>query len=239
MIRKIEVRTYETLAVLDSVGQSWARNEELIDRDADDEVKVSGPKWQPSDDEELGEYYMEVGITRHLHDMIMTPMHRYSCIVMLYTTIERELRRLVENLEKERGQQKLKLNDIRGQSFLAQVTKFINVFFGCNLTDCPRYGALSDLQKIRDCIIHCRGEVSLSRDKDYLIGLKGRCPGFSAYEWTDIEIEPECIEHFIRETWAFFVWVFAELNWKVDDHWHKKNWSQPVQAANHSESSQQ
>jgi len=41
-------------------------------------------------------------MARQLHDEIMTPAFRYSCIVMLYTTIERELRRLVQNLEKQR-----------------------------------------------------------------------------------------------------------------------------------------
>ena len=224
----IELKTYDTFYALDSFAQYWSVNEALIKKAADEEEERSGPKWEPKDEGELGEYFMERDMARELHDKILTPMLRYSCIVMLYTTIERELRRLVENLEDERGPQKLKLNDIRESSFLTQVAKFVEVFFGPRFATCPQFQALCDLQKIRDCIIHCRGEVALSRDKTYLVNLKDRRHGFFAWEGTDIEIESECIEGFISETWNFFTWLFGELKWKVDDSWQKHKWSQPM-----------
>jgi hypothetical protein len=208
-------KTFDTMYALDSFGQYWLENEALIKKAGDAEEDNSGPKWSPKDEDELGEYHMEIRDARRLHDEIMAPMFRYSCIVMLHVIIERELRRLLENLEKERGPQKLKVNEIRGASFLAQVCKFIEVFFGLQLPVCPQYHAICDLQKIRDCIIHCRGEVSLSRDKAYLLSLKVSRPGFYAWEGTDIEIRPDCVEQFIKETWLFFTWTFNELKWKT------------------------
>jgi hypothetical protein len=221
----IEWRTFETFYALDSFGDYWVENEALIQKAADEEEARFGPKWSPEDEEQLAEYRMELRNARHLHDEVMAPMFRYSCIVLLYTIVERELRRLVENLENERGQQKLRVNDIRESSFLGQVAKFTEAFFELHLAACPQYQAICDLQKIRDCIVHCRGEVRPSRDKAYLIKLKDCRPGFFASEGSDIEIGAECIEQFIREAWATFAWLFAELKWQMDASWKERKWA--------------
>jgi len=226
ILRAPEWKTFNTLYALDSFANYWAENEKLIQKAADDEEQKRKPSWTPQDDAEMGEYREEVRISRHLHDEIMTPMLRYSCISMLYTTVERELRRLVVNLEQERGKQKLDSKDLKG-SFLQQTGKFSEVCFGLTLADCPEYKAVCDLQKIRNCIVHCRGEVNLVNegDRKYMLKLKDARPGFFAWEGTDVEICPECIEQFIREMWRFFVWIFRELNWKIDDSWRGNKWA--------------
>ena len=166
---------------------------------------------------------MERRIARHLHDEIVLPTFRYSCLVMLFAVVERELLRLVRNLEKG-ATQNPKFVSKRGSS-LKPVSDHCKAHFNLCLQDSPEYGALCDLQKIRDCIVHCHGEVSLSRDASHLIGLKHRRPGFSAYEGTTIDIEAECIEQFLKEVWSFFLWVFHQLKWDVDDSWLEKKWT--------------
>jgi hypothetical protein len=241
ILRGPERNTFETLYALDSFGSYWVENERLIQLAADSAANSHMPTWTPQTEEEIGEFRMELQVARHLHDEIMTPMFRYSCIVTLYTIAERELRRLVENLETERGQQKLKVKDIRASSFLAQTAKFSEVFFGLLLASCPQYQALCDLQKIRDCIVHCRGEVDLvnERDRDYLLRLKDRRAGFFAWERTDIDVEARCIEQFVKETWAFFIWVFAKLNWKIDDSWKNSKWATQLPPAGAQQSAPQ
>lgn len=219
-----EWKTFDPLYALSSFADAWEENEKLIQKAAEEEEKKWGPRWTPKAEEDLPEYQMEIRNARHLHDEILTPTFRYSSVVMLYTIVERELRRTVENLEKERGLQKLKVNDIREASFLGQVAKFIDAFYGVKLVACPQYSALCDLQKIRHCITHCRGEISLSQDKVYLLKLPDRRPGFFAWEGTDIQIEPECIKTFIAETWACFTWLFGELKWPIDDTWKDNKW---------------
>jgi hypothetical protein len=224
-----EWKTFDTFYALSSVADYWSESENLIQKAADEAEAQDGPKWTPTDQDEAGEFHEERRIARYLHEEIVTPMFRYSCIVMLATTIERELRRLVKNLEREHGTQKLKVNDIRGD-FLGQVAKFVDVFFGLRLAEGAGYQSLRDLQKIRNCIVHCRGEVNLSGDKDkeYLLKLNDRRPGFYASEGIDIQIEKQCIETFIKEAWDFFAWLFGELKWKIDDSWHEKKWGQPL-----------
>jgi hypothetical protein len=108
------------------------------------------------------------------------------------------------------------------KSCLGKASLFVESFCGVKLSDCPQYAALIDLQKIRDCIIHCQGEVSLSRDKDALVklwlgGKKRR--GFAAHWDNDIYIYPDCIKQFLLEMRAFFVWIFEKLNWRIAAHW--------------------
>ncbi len=223
---RLEWKTFDTLYALDSFANYWSENEKLIKKAAGEEEQKYSPKWTPKDDDEFGEYLEELRMARHLHDEIMTPMFRYSSIVMLYTIVERELRRLVVSLENDRGKQKLGFKELRG-SFLQQTGKFAEVFFGLSLTSCPDYNAVCDLQKIRDCIVHCRGEVNLvnENDRKYLLKLKDVRPGFFAWEGTDVEIGPECVELFIKETWRFFIWIFGELKWKIDDSWQGNKWA--------------
>jgi hypothetical protein len=200
---------------LHSLAQHWVENEALIERAAKEEIEQSGPKWTPKTDEEYSVFFAERSVARMMHDDIMIPMHRYSCIVMLFTTVERELKRLVDNLETERGQQKLKLNDIGG-AFLNKVAKYIEVFYDLRLANCPHYAALHDLQKIRNCIIHRLGEVGESDDDKYLVELQTKRAGFFAHTPNGIWIKPECIRKFFVEIWSFFSWVFGELKWKIN-----------------------
>ena len=211
------IKTYSTMGALHTLAQYWVENEVIIERAANEEVETNGPKWTPdyNDEDSVGEFRAEQDMARDMHDKTMIPTHRYSCIVMLYSNVERELLRLVENLEKERGLQKLKWKDIRANSKVEQISKFCEVFFGFRLADCSHYTALTELQKIRDCIIHCLGEVGLSRDREYLVKLSTNRVGFFAHPSNDITIQPECIEQFLLETWSFFTWVFSTLNWKI------------------------
>jgi hypothetical protein len=220
----MRLNSYSTMYALHKVAQHWVENESIIERAAEEEADLNGPKWTPDydDQDSMGEFYAERDLARDMHDHIMIPMHRYSCIVMLYTTVERELRRLIENLEKERGPQKLHVKDMKANSYLAKVAKHVKDFHGVKFSNCPQYESLCDLQKIRDCIVHCHGEVSLSRDKEDLIRLwrgSKRRNSFAAPPTRDIYIGAECIKQFLIETWSFFVWVFSGLNWKIAAHW--------------------
>ena len=219
--------TYEILHTLDAFGSYWLETEKLIDKAASVAEEENRPDWIPKTDEDFAEYSMHIRYARELYDDIMTPMFRYSCIVMLYTIAERELHRLVDNLEKHKGTQGWKLIQIRPSTFLSQISKFTEVFFPQPLSHCPQYQSLTDLQKVRDCIVHCQGEIDRvrgDRKREYLRGLKHVGSGVSLRGQPAIEISSDCIAHFIRELWAFFTWAFAQLAWEIDDCWIANDW---------------
>jgi hypothetical protein len=221
---QLTIKTYSTMSALHTLAQHWVENEVIIERAANEEAEINGPKWEPdyNDRDSVGEFHSERDMARYMHDTILIPMHRYSCIVMLFTTVERELIRLVENLEKGRWKKMSEEKGMKNKPCMAKAEKFVQDFCGVKLSDYPQYEALIDLQKIRDCIIHCQGEVALSRDKEVLaklwLGGKRR-RGFAAHPNHNIYIYPECIEQFLIESWSFFVWVFEKLNWRIAAHW--------------------
>lgn len=214
-------KTYSTMGALHTLAQYWVENEIIIERAAKNEADENGPKWTPDWDDRgsVGEWHSERDIARDMHDKTMIPMHRFSCIVMLYSTVERELLRLVENLEKENGPQKLKWKDIRANSKVEQISRFCEVFYKVRLVDCSQYNAVTELQKIRDCIIHCLGDVGLSADKEFLVKLRDKRRGFFAHPNSDIHIDEECIKQFLVEVWGFFVSVFGASGWEIASHW--------------------
>lgn len=214
-------KTYTTMSAVHALAQHWVEGEVIIEKAAKEEVDINGPKWTPdhNDEDSLGEYLAERDVARHWHDNVMIPTHRYSCIVMLYVTIERELLRVVENLEKEHGPQKLKWKEIRASSMLGQISKYCEIFFKVRLVDCSNYNDVTELQKIRDCIVHGHGDVSLSNDKDFLLKLPKKRRGLFVTSLYEMYIDEECIKQFIREIWGFFISVFAGLKWEIAPFW--------------------
>lgn len=206
-------KTYQTLYALDAFRNYWVKNEELIQEAAIRAVETDGPSWNPQTEEEHEKHRWEQLVARQFHDEVMTPTLRYSSIVMLYAIIERELLRIVKNIDPTNA---LKF----GSSVLKPVAKFCETTCQLRLHDSPAYEAICDLQKIRDCVVHCRGDVGLSRDAKYLIALKAHRPGFYAWEETLMYIEPTCMDQFLQEAWQFFIWVFHELKWSIGDAWN-------------------
>ena len=155
------VKTYSTMAALHRLAQHWVENEIIIEGAATREADLSGPQWKPDPDDEdsVGEYLALRDLARDMHDKTMIPMHRYSCIVMLFTAVERELIRLVENLEKGRWKKLSEEKATMKTNCMGKAGLFVQSFCSVKLSDCPQYTALIDLQKIRDCIIHCHGEL--------------------------------------------------------------------------------
>jgi hypothetical protein len=215
-------KTYHTMSALHSLAQYWAENEVIIEQAAKKEAEENGPQWEPdvNDEDSIGEFLAERSVARIMHDETLIPMHRFSSLVMLYSTVERELLRLIKNLENESEPQKLKWKEIRvSGGILGQISKYCDVFFNFRLVDCSNFKDVTELQKIRDCIVHGLGNVTLSNDRDFLVKLHKNRDGFLVTTLDDIYIYEECIKQFIEEIWSFFVSIFATLKWEIAPHW--------------------
>jgi len=221
MIHSWEPKTFDTFYALNSFREYCVENERLIRAASDEAERLDGPDWHPTTEEELGEHHALRRNSRYLHDEIVTPVFRYSCVAMLYTVVERELRRLCSNLEKEKGSAKLKYKDLKG-GILEQIPKWCTFCFGLEIASFKEFSEIRDLQKIRDCIVHCNGEVDDSRDKKDILAMKDRYTGFFAWERIEIEIQPQFVSHMHRQVWNFFLAVFAALRWDVDADWLAK-----------------
>lgn len=213
----IDWRTYDTFAAIDALRRFYAESERLIDAGAKEAVMEHGPKWRPESDEEIGEYLSEQRLSAHLHEEVIRPTLRYATVTSVFAVFERELRRFMDNLARE---QKVPLSyrELRG-GLLGQVGRHLETFNKIHIATLPGYAKITDLQKVRDCIVHCYGEVALSRDKAHLTKMDAARDGVTAIDGTMLEIGPRFIESSVTALRSFFVALFTAAGWKINDRW--------------------
>ena len=212
---EIEWRTYETFSALSAFESFWKETERLVSDAAQNEELLDGPKWTPANQEEHAEYLEERRIVRHLHDEVVTPTFRYASVVTLFATFEREIKRFADNLAKIETA-KISYKDLKG-GLLEQISKYADAFCGFSTSGLTGYGQICDLQKVRDCVVHCHGDPALSRDKAYLLKLGSSTKGLEIYDGAPIEIAPLFIENSLVAVRDFFRELFSKVGWKVNE----------------------
>lgn len=214
---EIDWRTYETFSSISAFRSYWKETERLIGDAADIKELLYGPSGRPTTEDEISELLAERDVVRHLHDKVITPTFRYSAVVSLYAVFERELRRFADNLFEEK-KSKLRYKDLRG-ALLDQVCKYCDTVCSFSPSQATCFGRVCELQKVRDCVVHCFGEPAMSRDKDYLLRLSSPEAGIEAFEGLPIEINHAFIDRSVSAIWAFFSEVFPKVGWKINTEW--------------------
>jgi hypothetical protein len=216
ILRGPDSRTYLTLLSLRSFAEYYGRSELLIEKSAEEAVKLAYPSWKAQTQEEEDFFQYQVKMGRYFHDTVMIESFRYSSIVFLGILVEREAQRLMESLEKEQGGNPPKLRKKGRNGFWKMVKEFC-CSQHLDVSRCDHYHSVCDLIKVRDCIVHCRGDWEASSDRAYLLSLKEKRPGFSAFEGIELRIGRECIEQFVSEMEMFFRSIFAMKKWPIDE----------------------
>jgi hypothetical protein len=215
---KVKWKTFDTLWALRSFATYWNETEAWIVASASEAESRGWPTWIPEGPEQEAEHAYERQQARHVQDEIISPSFRYSAVTLLFAITERELRRFIDTLIKDGGAKPISWKDLKGP-FLQQVGKYCAAFHGIQLDKLNGYPRLHDLQKVRDCIVHCYGDVALSKDKDYLLKLNERRVGIFAYSGVQLDVEGEFIKTSIEDIWNFFCALFPAAGWELDDSW--------------------
>jgi len=93
---------------------------------------------------------------------------RYSFITTLYIHVEDKLSEVCKFVKTNN---KLNLNLIHfSGSFLQKVKRYLEVYAQLPI-ETSQWEVIEEVSKIRDCIVHCNGNVSKSRDQKYLRNL--------------------------------------------------------------------
>lgn len=214
---EIDWRTYDTFAAIDSLSSFYRESERMIDEAAKAAVIEQGPKWRPESEDEITEFLHEQRMATHLYEEVVRPTLRYATVTSVFAVFERELKRFMDNLTRE-NPVPLSYRELRG-GLLDQVGRHLETFRSINIVTLPGYPAICDLQKVRDCIVHCYGEVGLSRDKAYLIKMDVGRTGVEAIEGAPLEIQPQFIDASVAALRSFFSALFAAVGWKINAPW--------------------
>ncbi len=214
---EIDWRTYHTFSALSSFERFWRDTEELVSTDADRHQHAHGPKWRAETEEEIAELFAQIRAIRCVHDEVITPTFRYAVVITLFALFEREIRRAGDTFAAE-TKRPISYRNVRG-GHCEHVRKFMRQHAGFDLAGLPGYEEICDLQKVRDCLVHCYGDAELSRDCDYLLKLSSPRIGLEVDRGIEIVVLPAFLERSVEAIRDFFHALFLRLQWKVNEKW--------------------
>ena len=130
---------------------------------------------------------------RWQHNRLFPMALNYSFVVLLFIEIETRLQQTCDLLKKLKGLP-LRARDLRGDN-IEQCVLFLEKFLEIQRNDLPDWQNISDLSKIRHCIVHTAGRIKDSKDNKYLRTLLGKYPHYFSLSTTDPESELLIIDH--------------------------------------------
>ncbi|MBP6863891.1 MAG: hypothetical protein KBC32_01335 [Candidatus Didemnitutus sp.] len=216
----IDWRTYRTFSALSAFECFWRNTEALVSADADRHQNEHGPKWHAETEEEIAELFAEIRTVRTAHDEVMTPAFRYAAVITLVAVFERELRRLLDTLAAER-KVTVSYRNLR-TSLLEHARVFLREQAGPDLASLPELTQIHNLQKVRDCLVHCYGDAALSRDRAHLLKLSTPKVGLEVEPGLEMVIHPIFVERSLAALRGFFASLFVALHWTINDRWQAK-----------------
>lgn len=214
--------TFKTLYAIQSIINHWVDTEIIISKDASLESYRMADMLPIVTPDNFDSISANIKTARFLHDNLYIPMQRYSCVLLLCSIIEKELKTLIENVIQDKGKQKLNLKDFSG-NLIEQVDSYLHVFHSLKITECRNYNAVIDLQKLRNCIVHSFGGLRDS-DKEKIIQIAKNWEGVRINDLDEVEIDAIAVTIFSENSYEFFEWIFEKFNWiNVIDRYTKQS----------------
>jgi hypothetical protein len=113
---------------------------------------------------------------------------RYATVVFLFTIYERRTRALCSLIDEVTPIKGAALDELRG-TFSDRVKDFLRARISVDPSDLPAWERLQTVQKVRDCIVHCGGRVSESRDEVFLRRVTATGIGLATSPWDYLYID--------------------------------------------------
>lgn len=165
----------------------------------------------PIEDEDDYLYRFEVGVPR---------VFGYSTVTILWAAVEFGLR-IIALFELERHKAAFS-DEERSRGPIEKYKSFLHRQCNINLPTLPRWEELIAVQKVRDCIVHCAGNVGTSRDAEFLRGIAGRT-GFGisisdelSSDGDVIEVDKVFVTNSIHRAFEFFDGLVERLRTHAD-----------------------
>ncbi len=153
-------------------------------------------------DEEINHINNYFSDDYYMIEEIHIGMYRKATLVSLYSFLENTMNHLCKHLC-SLNNYPVKTNDLRGEGIVRSkiyLEKLANINFDV------LNGEWSDLiifNKIRNCIVHCDGNIASSKNKNKLLSIINNHPNLSLKNGRYIKIEREFIDTYITKVEKF------------------------------------
>lgn len=146
---------------------------------------------------------------------------RYVQLIFIFTIFERRIRalcKLVEAIDPASGP---KLDELRG-SLSDRVKELLDCRIGVNVGTLGSWSKVHILQKIRDCVVHCGGQINESRDVAFLRTLASQNAGIGISPWGYLYVDESFCETAQKAVLAFFDALFPLAHSVIRQRWIEK-----------------
>jgi hypothetical protein len=134
-------------------------------------------------------------------EQICIGLHGASILVLLYSFLENAMNRLCKSLAKKNSYP-LALSDLKGEG-IARARNYLEKLAGADFKSLNgEWSKLQFLNKIRNCIVHREGDVSISKDASIAKTIN-TTPGFSLRNERLITVERDYIDASITTIESF------------------------------------
>lgn len=203
-----DLRPAETLAALSMFLAFFNRAEtQLADADMIEEALLSVDVWNRES------WDIEHQQHRDFFDETMIPHSRYAAAILLFMIVETRLRAECFAIGRERGIE-VNASEFR-RAPLESCKKFLSKRIGISVGGYREWPILINLQRIRDCIAHCAGEIDISDDSKELEKLIARKIGVDRTVRDTIGISEQFLRSCVADFRAFFKRLFCDFGWPL------------------------
>lgn len=203
-----DLRPAETLAALSMFLAFFNRAEtQLADADMVEEALLSVDEWDRES------WDIEHQQHRDFFDETMIPHSRYAAAILLFMIVETRLKAECLAIGRERGIE-VHVSEFR-RAPLERCKKFLFKKVGISVGDYHEWQILIDLQRVRDCIAHCAGEIDISDDRKELEKLIARKIGVDRTARDTIGISEQFLRSCVADLRGFFKRLFCAFGWPL------------------------
>lgn len=134
-------------------------------------------------------------------------MFRYTFVVAVCFTLESRLRSLCREV-KLRKELVVDLRDIRGDSFVEAGKKYLVLMAHALPPPDETWQRLTDIIKVRNCIVHNAGSIIESNDEKSLRRLASKDLGFGIDHERKVVVQPTFCAFALDTVESFFDWAY-------------------------------
>jgi len=182
------------------IEAKFAKDKKRLSKSFDKEIKSLSAEEQ----EDIAEWFAE---DHYLIEEIQLVIFRNSTLVSIYSFLEHELNHLCKHLC-SRNNYAVKLGDLRGGGIIRAknyLQKLAQMDFSSLKSE---WSDLLDFNKIRNCIVHCEGNIKISGDHKHLQTIISKNPDLDLQHDRYIKPSMEYLDDTITYTGIFLSKVY-------------------------------
>lgn len=162
---------------------------------------------------ELGVFREDTAEDRFYIEDIYTKIHVRSTLVTLYSFLENSLNRLCNQLE-SRNSYPLKLNELRGDGIF-RAKLFLEKLALIDFRPVnPEWMKISDMNKLRNCIIHCEGNIKKTKNESAIKEIIKKNKSLECHFSSELIVKKEYVDELILTIEKLITELFEQALYK-------------------------